>query len=45
MTPIIAPTASPCLTKVRSVPLWGHTGEDHMDIKYETVRVPLENAL
>ena len=45
MTQIIVPTDSPGLTKVRSVPIWGHTGGDHMEIKYENVRVPLENAL
>jgi acyl-CoA dehydrogenase len=45
MTQIIVPTDSPGLTKVRSVPIWGHTGGDHMEIKYENVRVPVENAL
>ena len=45
MTQIIVPTDSPGLTIVRSVPIWGHTGGDHMEIKYENVRVPLENAL
>ena len=32
----------PWFNKVRSVPIWGHTGGDHMEIKYENVRVPLE---
>ena len=45
MTQIIVPTDSPGLTKVRSVPIWGHTGGDHMEIKYENVRVPIENTL
>ena len=45
MTQIIVPTDTPGLTKVRSVPIWGHTGGDHMEIKYENVRVPVENAL
>jgi acyl-CoA dehydrogenase len=45
MTQIIVPTDTPGLTKVRSVPIWGHTGGDHMEIKYENVRVPIENAL
>ena len=45
MTQIIVPTDSPGLTKVRSVPIWGHTRGDHMEIKYENVRVPVENAL
>ena len=45
MTQIIVPTDTPGFNKVRSVPIWGHTGGDHLEIKYENVRVPLENAL
>ncbi|MEC7865826.1 MAG: acyl-CoA dehydrogenase family protein, partial [Pseudomonadota bacterium] len=45
MTQIIVPTDVPGLERVRSVPIWGHTGGDHMEIKYKDVRVPLENAL
>jgi alkylation response protein AidB-like acyl-CoA dehydrogenase len=45
MTQIIVPTDSPGLERIRSVPIWGHTGGDHMEIKYKDVRVPLENAL
>ena len=45
MTQIIVPTDTPGFNKIRSVPIWGHTGGDHMEIKYENVRVPLENAL
>ena len=29
----------------RQVPIWGHTGGDHVEIKYENVRVPVENQL
>ena len=45
MTQIIVPTDAPGLERVRAVPIWGHTGGDHMEIKYKDVRVPLENAL
>ena len=45
MTQIIVPTDSPGLERIRSVPIWGHTGGDHMEIKYKDVRVPLKNAL
>jgi len=45
MTQIIVPTDTPGFNKIRSVPFWGHTGGDHLEIKYENVRVPLENAL
>ena len=45
MTQIIVPTDTPGFNKIRSVPIWGHTGGDHLEIKYENVRVPLENAL
>ena len=45
MTQIIVPTDTPGVNRIRSVPIWGHTGGDHMEIKYENVRVPVENAL
>ena len=45
MTQIIVPTNSPGFNIIRSVPIWGHTGGDHVEIKYENVRVPLENQL
>jgi acyl-CoA dehydrogenase len=45
MTQIIVPTDTPGVERVRSVPIWGHTGGDHMEIKYKDVRVPIENAL
>ena len=45
MTQIIVPTDTPGFNVIRSVPIWGHTGGDHVEIKYENVRVPLENQL
>jgi len=45
MTQIIVPTDTPGFNKVRSVPIWGHTGGDHLEIIYDNVRVPVENAL
>ncbi|MDG2061415.1 MAG: acyl-CoA dehydrogenase family protein [SAR86 cluster bacterium] len=45
MTQIIVPTDAVGFNKVRSVPIWGHTGGDHLEIIYDNVRVPLENAL
>ena len=45
MTQIIVPTDTPGFNVIRSVPIWGHTGGDHVEIKYENVRVPVENQL
>ena len=45
MTQIIVPTNTPGFNVIRSVPIWGHTGGDHVEIKYENVRVPIENQL
>ena len=45
MTQIIVPTDTPGFNIIRSVPIWGHTGGDHVEIKYENVRVPIENQL
>ena len=45
MSQIIVPTDTEGFNIVRSVPIWGHTGGDHVEIKYENVRVPLENTL
>ena len=45
MSQIIVPTDSEGFNIVRSVPIWGHTGGDHVEIKYENVRVPIENTL
>lgn len=45
MVQIIVPMDTPGVNIVRSVPVWGHTHGDHCEIRYENVRVPLENAL
>ncbi len=45
MTQIIVPTDTPGFNIVRSVPVWGHTGGDHCEIRYENVRVPVTNQL
>jgi acyl-CoA dehydrogenase len=45
MTQIIVPTDTPGFNIIRSVPVWGHEGGDHCEIKYENVRVPVENQL
>lgn len=45
MTQIIVPMDTPGVNIIRSVPVWGHTGGDHCEIRYENVRVPLENQL
>ena len=44
MTQIIVPKATPGVNVVRGVPVWGRES-DHCEIRYENVRVPLENAL
>jgi acyl-CoA dehydrogenase len=45
MTQIIVPTDTKGFNIIRSVPIWGRTGGDHVEIKYEDVRVPIENQL
>jgi acyl-CoA dehydrogenase len=45
MTQIIVPMDTPGVNIIRSVPVWGHEGGDHCEIRYENVRVPLTNAL
>ena len=45
MTQIIVPTDTPGFNVIRSVPIWGHTGGDHVEIKYENVRVPVEKSI
>jgi len=44
MTQIIVPTDTPGVNIVRGVPVWGRAS-DHCEVKYENVRVPLENQL
>lgn len=45
MTQIIVPTDTPGFELVREIPVWGHTGHSHGEIKYTNVRVPKENAM
>ena len=45
MSQFIVPTDSPGFEIVRSVPVWGHTGGHHCEIKYKDVRIPHENML
>jgi len=45
MSQFIVPTDSPGFEIVRSVPVWGHTGGHHCEIKYTNVRIPHENML
>ncbi len=45
---IIVPTDTPGFSLVRNIPCMGHVGDDwmsHGEIKYENVRVPVENCL
>ena len=45
MVQIIVPTDTPGVEIVRGVGIWGHHTSDHCEIKYNSVRVPIENAL
>jgi acyl-CoA dehydrogenase len=45
MTQIIVPTKTKGVNIIRGVPIWGRSSSDHCEIKYEDVRVPLENQL
>jgi acyl-CoA dehydrogenase len=45
MTQIIVPSKTPGVNIVRGIPIWGRSTSDHCEIKYENVRVPLENQL
>ncbi|NOY43253.1 MAG: acyl-CoA dehydrogenase [Planctomycetes bacterium] len=45
---IIVPTDTPGFSLVRNIPCMGHVGDDwmsHGEIKYDNVRVPVENCL
>lgn len=44
MTQIIVPADAPGVNIVRGIPVWGRES-DHVEIIYDNVRVPLENAL
>jgi acyl-CoA dehydrogenase len=45
MTQIIVPTATPGVNIVRGIGIFGHSTSDHCEIRYEDVRVPIENTL
>jgi acyl-CoA dehydrogenase len=45
MTQIIVPSDAPGVNVVRGVPIWGRHTSDHGEIRYENVRVPVENQL
>ena len=45
MTQIIVPTATPGVNIVRGIGIFGHSTSDHCEIRYENVRVPIENTL
>jgi len=44
MTQIIVPTDTPGVNIVRGIGIFGHATSDHCEIKYENVRVPVENT-
>ena len=45
MTQIIVPSDTAGVNIVRNIGIFGHSQSDHCEIKYENVRVPLENPL
>ncbi|HEY5103853.1 MAG TPA: acyl-CoA dehydrogenase family protein [Acidimicrobiales bacterium] len=45
MTQIIVPSDTAGVNIVRGIGIFGHATSDHCEIKYENVRVPLENTL
>ena len=45
MVQIIVPTATKGVNIVRGIGVWGRKTSDHCEVKYEDVRVPVENAL
>ena len=45
MVQIIVPTDTPGVDIVRGIGIWGHGTSDHCEVRYENVRVPLDNAL
>jgi acyl-CoA dehydrogenase len=45
MVQIIVPAATRGVNIVRGIGVWGRSTSDHCEIRYEDVRVPLENAL
>lgn len=45
MVQIIVPAATAGVNMVRGIGVWGRSESDHCEVKYENVRVPIENAL
>jgi len=45
MTQIIVPSDAKGVNIIRGIGIFGHATSDHCEIKYENVRVPLENTL
>jgi acyl-CoA dehydrogenase len=45
MTQIIVPSDAPGVNIIRGIGIFGHATSDHCEIRYEDVRVPLENTL
>jgi acyl-CoA dehydrogenase len=45
MVQIIVPTSTPGVNIVRGIGIWGGSDSDHCEVRYEDVRVPLENTL
>ena len=45
MSQIIVPTNTPGVEIVRGIGIWGHQSSDHCEVRYNDVRVPVENVL
>jgi acyl-CoA dehydrogenase len=45
MVQIIVPTDTPGVTIVRGIGIWGSASSDHCEVRYDDVRVPVDNAL
>jgi acyl-CoA dehydrogenase len=45
MMQLIVPTDTPGVRIVRGIGIWGRSDSDHCEVRYEDVRVPLENTL
>ncbi len=45
MTQIIVPTDTAGVNIIRGIGIFGHSTSDHCEIRYENVRVPIENTL
>ena len=45
MTQIIVPTDTAGVNIIRGIGIFGHSTSDHCEIRYENVRVPVENTL